>query len=158
MNTLRERQTWRTIGCAVSTIGIGFMVWAAIAFYATKQTGQTPVRAGVIGSFLIAAGIGFLALSRILGAVAGQAEGSRAGMWRALTYFSLPVGAVVIVVETIRKYGDISHYGLTSNVKCVFFAGAFLLLAGVLGLIGERCVHHLAATPGRGEKARAAVV
>lgn len=130
---------WRAAGCLSSLIAIGFFVWCQIQYYETAEMLHGPLRAGTAGAFCLLAGICCFVAARMLGVLAGIPEGARAAAWKTFTYASIPLGALIIGVERLRS---LNVHPLTANMRAVYIAGAFVLMAGLVGLVGERVVAH----------------
>jgi hypothetical protein len=144
MDAARERMLWRAAGCLASLIALGFFVWCQIQYYDKANMLHGPLRAGTAGAFCLLAGVCCFVAARILGAQDGIAEGARAAVWKTFTYGSIPLGVLIVAVERVRS---MHFHPITSNMKAVYIAGAFVLMAGIVGLVGERVVAHMRGTP-----------
>jgi hypothetical protein len=51
---------------------------------------------------------------------------------------------LIVAVERLRS---MHFHPITSNMKAVYIAGAFVLMAGIVGLVGERVVTHMRGAP-----------
>ena len=151
MNIESERKLWRWLGVAATVVAVALFAECQWLYYNLADMTRWPLRFGIAGAFSLLSAISFLVTSRILGALQGRAEGSRGTAWKIFALGSIPVGILVIGVEAWRVISMVPRH-LTSNHKAVFAAGAFSIVAGLVGIIGERCVAHIAV---RGEKARA---
>lgn len=144
MDAARERTLWRAAGCLASLIAIGFFVWCQFQYYDRADMLHGPLWVGAAGAFCLLAGICCFVAARILGAMDRTPEGARAAVWKTFTYGSIPLGVLIVAVERLRS---MHFHPITSNMKAVYIAGAFVLMAGIVGLVGERVVTHMRGAP-----------
>lgn len=141
MDIASEGRLWRAAGILAALVAVGFFAWCQYLFYDSADMTRWPLRLGIGGAFCLLTAISFLVTARILGALTDEPEGRRAASWKVFSYGSVPLGLVVVAVEVLRV--QFQAHRITSNHKAVFAAGAFILMAGIIGLIGERCVAHI---------------
>ncbi len=144
MDIARERMMWRAAGCLAGVIALGFFIWCQVVYYETADMTRWPLRAGTAGAFFLLTAVCSLVAARILGALQGVSEGWRHIAWKTFSYVSIPLGVLIIGVERLRT---MNIHPLTSNMKAVYIAGAFIIMAGVVGMVGERVVSHVRTSP-----------
>ena len=150
MDIKAERRMWRILAVVTGIFALTFFAWCQSIFYETGDMTHQPLWAGIAGAFCLLTTITCLVAARILGMVAGIPEGARAFLWKLLIYSGSILGIVTIGVERLRT----RHYlSISSNMKAVYVAGAFAIMAGAIAFVGERCVLHIANA--RTEKAAA---
>ena len=152
MDAPGERKLWVMAGLAAVGVGILGLLYDAIRLLQLHLVNPRMLKVGVVASFVILAGLSALVISRILRALLGIRNAVNDSLWRLLTVVAAPVGVVLMIVERLRS----GITGGTDNQKAVWFAGAFLIMASVIALVGERASAHLAASRSASSKPKAA--
>ncbi len=148
----RERTMWRMAAVISFVTALGFFGWCQYLYFDTADMTHGPLWAGISGAFCMLTAISCMVTLRILKAAAGRSEGVSATLWKAMAYLAPIVGLAILIGERIRTF----HVAwMTSNMKAVYAAGAFTIIAGVVALVGERCVKFVAGGSDRQRSATA---
>jgi hypothetical protein len=150
MTLNQERKLWQLVGFAVLFVGVAIMI-AAVAMLLNfdDPLDKSPSRIQAIGAAVALSGVCALVLARILRLLGGS-ETQPSLLWSVVSYGSLVVGAIGGFVEAIIWKNAVSagaqDGGLTSWQKSGVLGFGFLLMAGVIALIGDRTARQFIAS------------
>lgn len=142
MELSRERSLWRSFGVVAGLAAVGFFAHCEYLYSYQADMGHGPLRSGTAGAFCLLSAIAGFAAARIMGALMGRREGIRGIAWKVFGNVAIPLGVVTIGVE---RYRTMNVHPISSNMKAVYIAGAFAIIAGIVSLAAERCVRQVQA-------------
>ncbi len=151
MQLEQEARTWQTIGIVAWAAGAGMLL------VLMKQNGVVQVKdtvtlsTGIAASFMMLAGIAGTVFGRVMHALMHGYNPAEARLWHLLATVCCACGAFAVLYEAVGKWS--SRISLTALT--VGLAGAFLVMAGVICLLGNRVMQH-ATEYAHGETAKAA--
>ena len=139
MTEPKESRLWLVVGSAF-VVGGGILLAIDIQnWFRTRQLDAEGFKIGVFCSLVILAGIISLLAWRIFRNMEHPPLDHARILWHLLARFGTPGGAILVEYE----WGRTMSIPTTFNEKAALMAGAFIFLAGLLSLVGERVIVHL---------------
>ena len=151
----QEARIWQTIG--IIAWGVGAITLGFVA----KENGVIRIQdtamlsAGLAASFMMLAGIAGTVFGRAMYAVHQGYNAGEARLWHTFAMVCCGCGAVAVIYAAYASWEK--AHSLT-NIT-VGLAGSFLIMAGIICLLGNRVMHHASQKHGSissGETAKAA--
>ena len=142
MNLKSERKLWNVLGTLGLLLGMAIMIGAVVMLLNGDDIfDKTPSRIQAIGAGVGLCGVAALVLARLLGLVLDREEQPNV-VWTVITYGTEVAGVlggmVLAVLWRNSVQAGLQEGGLTPWQKSGAVAVGFLLMTGVISLIGER--------------------
>ena len=142
MSLKGERSFWRAVGSVVLVLGFGVMIAAAVMLFSDDDAlNKTPSRIEAVGVAIALCGVAALVLSRLLSLLMNPEREPKL-LWTAVSYGSIALGIATGIVEEILRMnairGGVQDEGFMPWEKSLVEAAGFLVMTGVISLIGER--------------------
>jgi len=124
----------------------------------TKQNGVIRVSdtitlsTGIAASFMMLAGIAGTVFGRVMHSLTEGYDAQEARLWHLFASVCCACGTFAVLYTALSQWNKVPS--LTSLT--VGLAGAFLIMAGVICLLGNRVMHHTRSDAKPAESARAA--
>ena len=137
MQLEQEARVWQTIGIVSWAAGAGMLLVLAKENGVVRVTDTSTLSTGVTASFMMLAGIAGTVFGRVMHSVLEGYDALEARLWHLFSTVCCACGAYSVV------YIAIGHWNrpLSLTSLTVGLAGAFLIMAGVICLLGNRVMH-----------------
>ena len=140
-----ERKLWKAVGFTGLLLGLAAMsgaIW--MLFNGDDVIDKTPSRVEGLGAAVGVCGVAALVLARILGVMSDR-EQQASLVWSIISFGSIIIGIGGGIVQGMFWMNDVRTgfqvEGFTPWQKAVIIAAGFLVMTGVISLIGERSAH-----------------
>ncbi len=145
----QEARLWQTIGIVAWAAGAGMLAVLMKENGLIRVTDTTTLSTGLAASFMMLAGIAGTVFGRVMNALHAGYDASEARLWHTFASVCCSCGAFAVL------YIAVGHWNkpLSLTTLTVGLAGAFLVMAGVICLLGNRVMSH---TSGQQDSAKAA--
>lgn len=137
MGQFKESRLWQTIGL-ISCVAGGGLLLAVLRVHGFVPPDMTSLAVGLAACFIALAGFAGFVFGRVMHAFAAGYNHREAVLWRVLGVISCGAGAIALVraaAESLRRYVTLDDLSLG-------LAGAFVIMLGVIGLLGNRVMHY----------------
>ncbi len=151
MSLKTEARFWQAVG-ALAALGGGFLLVHAVSRYGATSIEPVAIQYGLAGSFMVLAGVlGFLT-GRGLHAQGEGMSRLESVLWLILAAVGIVLGALTIAMAkldllVLRGPGGVSisrNAGMLILDRLVIgFGGAFAIMLGIIGLLGQRLMTNL---------------
>ena len=134
----QEARIWQTIGIVSWAGGAGMLLVLMKQNGVVRVTDTTVLSTGIAASFMMLAGIAGTVFGRVLHALSEGYDAEEARLWHLFATVCCACGAFAVLFTAI------SHWNRAPSLTAltVGLAGAFLVMAGVICLLGNRVMHH----------------
>ncbi len=134
----QEARIWQTIGIVAWAAGAGMLAVLMKQNGLVRVTDTVMLSTGIAASFMMLAGIAGTVFGRVMYAVHAGYDESEARLWHLFATVCCACGAFAVL------YVAIGHWNqpLSLTALTVGLAGSFLVMAGVICLLGNRVMHH----------------
>jgi hypothetical protein len=131
---MNETRFWRVMG--LGSMGGGIALLAVAYFQRSRFAWETALAVGLAAAFIMLAGSAAMVASNVMEAIA-SGKAACAGLMRGMGWLTIVVGTAVVAWVGIKSWG------VVPSVKEIAMgaAGSFVLMFGILHLLGERMVH-----------------
>jgi p-aminobenzoyl-glutamate transporter AbgT len=145
----QEARIWQTIGIVAWAAGAGMLAVLMKENGLIRVTDTAVLSTGIAASFMMLAGIAGTVFGRVMNALRDGYNPSEARLWHTLASVCCSCGAFSVL------YIAVGHWNkpLSLTSLTVGLAGSFLVMAGVICLLGNRVMGH---TSGQRGSAKAA--
>lgn len=134
-----EARTWQVLGMAF-LLGGGLPLGLTAVHIATTKLVERDALSLCFGySVIILLGFLSLVVARVISARYGGQHEHLDWIWTVLAWVGMPIGAAIFDVEWSRT----ALGPATLEEKATLLAAAFIFLAGLISMIGERSVHRI---------------
>ncbi len=142
MSLNNERNFWRVLGSLGFLLGLIVMIAAVVMLYNDDDIlNKMPSRIQALGCAIALCGVCGLVLSRLLSLLINH-EREPNVIWTAVSYGSVVLGILGGLVQTVMWRNAVNaglqEEGFTPWQKSGLLAAGFLVMTGVISLIGER--------------------
>lgn len=138
MQLEEESRIWQTIGIIAWAAGAGMLLILFKLNGVIKVSDTATLSNGLAASFMMLAGIAGTVFGRVMHAVVHGYKAEEARLWHTFAMVCCSCGAFAVLFITVGHWKkSVSLTALT-----VGLAGAFLIMAGVICLLGNRVMHH----------------
>ncbi|HVP42786.1 MAG TPA: hypothetical protein VMS96_05110 [Terriglobales bacterium] len=137
MQLEQEARIWQTIGIVAWAAGAGMLLVLMKQNGVVRVTDTATLSTGIAASFMMLAGIAGTVFGRVMQALTAGYDAVEARLWHLLATLCCACGAFAVLYEAVDKWN--SPVSLTALT--VGLAGAFLIMAGVVCLLGNRVMH-----------------
>lgn len=142
MSLNRERNLWRVIGSIAVLLGLAIMIGAIVIMLNNDDPlDKSPSRIQALGAAVALCGVCALVLGRQLSMLIDP-EGEPNIIWTAVSYGCIVLGVIVGLVQSVlwmnAVRSGVQESGFTPAQKAGLLAAGFLVMTGVISLIGER--------------------
>lgn len=150
----QEARIWQTIGIIAWAAGAGMLLVLVKENGVVRVTDTAILSTGIAASFMMLAGIAGTVFGRVMNSLCFGYKPVEARLWHLFSSVCCACGAYAVV------YIAISHWNtaLSLTSLTVGLAGAFLIMAGVICLLGHRVMHQANQQYGSASGAAAAKV
>ncbi len=139
MNAIKEGQLLQAGGLA-SILGGGAFLLRVVMLYGITVVDLSSLSLGLAASFMMLAGIAALVSGRALLAIAAGPGRLELGLWRLLAGVGMGAGAATIYLayrqSLLRPLPSLDELAMA-------LSGSFMLMAGILALLGQRVMRYL---------------
>ncbi len=159
MSLKTEARFWQVVG-ALAAFGGGFLLVHAVSRYGPTSIEPVAIQYGLAGSFMVLAGVlGFLT-GRGLHAQGEGMSRLESVLWLILAAVGIVLGALTIVMAkldliVLRGPGGVAiarNAGMLILDRLVIgFGGAFAIMLGIIGLLGQRLMANMEKLGGAAE-------
>ena len=134
----QEARLWQTIGIVAWAAGAGMLAVLMKQNGVIRVNDMAILSTGIAASFVMLAGIAGTVFGRVMNALRDGYDASEARLWHTLASVCCSCGAFAVL------YIAASHWNkpLSLTSLTVGLAGAFLVMAGVICLLGNRVMSH----------------
>ncbi len=139
MNATKEGQLWQAMGLAAILGGGAFLARVA-SIYGIITVDYSSLSLGLAASFIMLAGGAAFVGGRVLVATASGAGRSELTLWRLLAAVGIGAGTVTVYLAHRQS---LAHPLPSMDQLALGLAGSFVLMAGILALLGQRILRHL---------------
>lgn len=138
MQLEQEARTWQTIGIISWAAGAGMLLVLMKQNGVVRVADTTTLSTGIAASFMMLAGIAGTVFGRVMHALVNGYDASEARLWHLFSSVCCSCGAFAVL------YIAIGHWNSAPSLTAltVGLAGAFLIMAGVICLLGNRVMQH----------------
>jgi len=142
MSLKSERNFWRVVGAVVVVLGLAIMIGAIVIMINNDDPlDKSPSRIQALGTAIALCGVCALVLGRQLSMLINP-EGEPNIIWTAVAYGSIALGIAGGLVQSIlwmnAVRSGVQESGFTPAQKSGLLAAGFLVMTGVISVIGER--------------------
>ncbi len=141
MDATKEGQLWQATGLAAILGGAAFLARVTI-IYGIRTVDQSSLSLGLAASFMMLAGGAAFVSGRALVATASGVGRLELNLWKLLAGMGAGAG-VTIVFLAYRQ--SLAHPLPNLDQLALGLAGSFVLMAGILALLGQRVMQQLGA-------------
>ena len=139
MSAIKEGQLWQAAGLASILGGSAFLLRVMLV-YGVTTVDHSSLSLGLAASFMMLAGGAAFVSGRVLVATAAGAGSCERKLWKLLAAVGIGAGAVTVYL-THRQ--SLVHPLPSLDQLALGLAGSFVLVAGLLALLGQRVMRHL---------------
>ena len=138
MQLEQDARVWQTIGIIAWAAGSGMLLMLF------RQNGVVRIRdlntlsGGLAASFLMLAGIAGTVFGRVMAAVLHGYQDREARLWRLFALVCTSCGTLAVLYAAVQTWSET----VSLTHMTIGLAGAFLIMAGVICLLGNRVMHH----------------
>lgn len=136
----QEARIWQTIGIIAWAAGSGMLLMLFKQNGVVRLTDLGALSGGLAASFMILAGISGTVFGRVLFAVLHGYNALEARLWHTFAMVCCGCGTVGVLYVVIAV--TTADHQITLTRVTAALAGAFLIMAGVICLLGNRVMHH----------------
>lgn len=134
----QEARIWQTIGIVAWAAGAGMLLVLVKENGVVRVNDTAILSTGIAASFMMLAGIAGTVFGRVMHSLCFGYRPLEARLWHLFSSVCCACGAYTVIYIAISHWnGALSLTSLT-----VGLAGAFLIMAGVICLLGNRVMHH----------------
>lgn len=136
MSEFKESRMWQTIGlisCATGTV----LLFAVFKVHGFVSPDMASLAVGLAASFIVLAGFAGFVFGRVMNAFAVGYNHREAVLWRVLGTVASGAGAIGVV----RAATESARTLVTLDNLTMGLAGAFVIMVGVIGLLGNRVMY-----------------
>ena len=142
MSLKSERNVWRAVGAVVTVLGLAILIGAIVMMFVNDDPlDKSPSRIQALGTAIALCGVCALVLSRLLGMML-KPENEPSMFWTALSYGTVVLGMIGGLVQSVLWMNavrtGVQDNGFTPDQKAGLLAAAFLVMTGVISVIGDR--------------------
>ncbi len=138
MSVEQEARVWQTIGIVAWASGAGMLAVLMKQNGLLRVTETVTLSTGIAASFLMLAGIAGTVFGRVMHALREGYNEQEARLWHLFASVCCACGAFAVLYVAIGNWNK--PLSLTSLT--VGLAGSFLIMAGIVCLLGNRVMHH----------------
>lgn len=134
----QEARIWQTIGIAAWAAGAGMLLVLIKENGVVRVADTTMLSTGLAASFMMLAGIAGTVFGRVMHALTAGYKAEEARLWHLFASVCCACGALAVI------YVAAGHWSTAPSLTSltVGLAGAFLIMAGVICLLGNRVMQH----------------
>ena len=147
MSVDQEARIWQTIGIAAWAAGAGMLLVLIKENGVVRVTDITMLSTGLAASFMMLAGIAGTVFGRVMHAAKEGYDAGEARLWHLFATVCCSCGAFAVFYIVVGSKTP------TLTSLTVGLAGAFLIMAGVICLLGNRVMHHASVKQEAGSQA-----
>ncbi len=154
-----EARVWQAVG-ALSALGGGFLLVHAVSRYGPTSIEPAAIEYGLAGSFMVLAGaLGFFTGRGLHAQDSGMSK-LESVLWLILAVVGIVLGTLAVLMAkldliVLRGSTGISfsrNAGMLLLDRIVIgFGGAFAIMLGIVGLLGQRLMSNMQKLSGRAE-------
>jgi len=142
MSLEKERNLWRIVGAVVVVLGLAVIVGAVVLMLNNDDVfDKTPSRIQAVGTAVALCGVCLLVLARLLSLLLDSDKEPKM-IWAVITYGSMALGVLGGLLQSLlwmnAVHSGLQEDGFTPAQKAGLMAAGFLVMTGVISLIGDR--------------------
>ncbi len=134
----QEARIWQTIGIVAWAAGAGMLAVLIKENGVIRVTDTAILSTGITASFMMLAGIAGTVFGRVMRVLQDGYNEQEARLWHLFASVCCACGAFAVLYEAIGHW----KRPLSLTSLTVGLAGAFLVMAGIVCLLGNRVMHH----------------
>lgn len=134
----QEARIWQTVGIVAWAAGAGMLLVLMKQNGVVRVTDTTILSTGIAASFMMLAGIAGTVFGRVMHSMNAGYSAQEARLWHLFATICCACGAFAVL------YVAIGHWNKAPSLTSltVGLAGAFLVMAGVICLLGNRVMRY----------------
>ncbi len=145
LSTSRESHLWQVLG-SIAVVSGFLLLGATFRIYGVVYADPLGLSVGLAASFVMLAGIAGFIAGRVLHAVHQGYQHREAVLWRIFAGVCCGAGAVAVVLawqQSEQRIPTLEHIATG-------LAGSFIIMVGVLAILGQRVMQHATEERGAG--------